>query len=59
MGTGGYDVGIGLGIRCNDWVGSFVKIPFDHLKDVAGFAMIPSFSSLRSTILNRFPCETF
>ena len=36
MGTGGYDVGMGLGIRCNDWVGSFVKIPFDHLKDVAG-----------------------
>ena len=25
MGTGGYGVGIGLGIRCNDWVGSFVK----------------------------------
>ena len=45
--TGGYDVGIGLGIRCNDWVDRCCTF-FDHL---GRWSMIPSFSSLRSTIL--------
>lgn len=45
--TGGYDVGIGLGICCNDWVWSLLS--FGHLG--CCWYMIPSFSSLRSTII--------